>query len=361
MNVSRPRHDLPQILFSSLCILILLSCVIWILYPFLLSALWAGVIVIATWPLFLTLERKTGQRKGLAIAVMMLFMTAVFVLPIIFTAGVFSLLMEQFLQWLTQLDMTQLPELDFLGKIPVIGTHVHKKWLSLSTGHADTLLHSLKPWVTKIIVILMNELTHFTSLVVNGVMMLIACLVFYLHGQHIERGLRRFASRLARERGESAVILAGKTIQAVATGVVLTAVLQAAFAGIGLALFQIPSSAMLTGIIFVLCLMQLGPIVIMIPAVVWLFHSGNHWSGGLLLLWTIVAGSLDNVLKPLFLRRSTDTSLLLMMLGVIGGMLTWGIIGIMVGPVILAVTWKLLATWVSESDTTPSKLTKELS
>lgn len=360
MDAVKPARDLPQTLFSILLILTLLCCAIWILHPFLLSVVWAGLIVIATWPQFILLERKTGGRRPLAIAVMMLFLAATFLLPMIFSAGVLSLLMEQFLQWLTQLDMTHLPALDFLGHIPVFGARLHDKWQSLATGHADTLLHTLKPWVMKFVVLLMKELSQFSALFVNGILMLIACLVFYLHGKRIARGLRQFAFRLARERGEHAVILAGKTVQAVAMGVVLTAVIQAAFAGIGLALCQVPSSALLTGVIFVLCLMQLGPVIVMLPAVAWLFYSGNHWAGGLLLIWSIIAGSLDNVLKPLFFKRSADTSLLLIMAGVIGGMLTWGMIGLMVGPVLLAVSWTLLSAWVSEAEYQPTAVTKEL-
>lgn len=150
-------------------------------------------------------------------------------------------------------------------------------------------------------------------------------------------------------RGALAITLAGKTVQAVAMGVVLTAVIQAAVAGLGLFVCQIPSSALLTGIIFMLCLMQLGPTIVMIPAAVWLLYTGYHWTGGLLLIWSFVAGSLDNILKPMLIKRGADTSLLLIMAGVIGGMLTWGMIGLMIGPVLLAVSWKLLATWVNDT------------
>jgi len=360
MNTIKHPRDLPQTLFGIIIILTLLCSALWILHPFLLSVVWAGLIVIATWPLYTTVQRKLGGRRKLAITAMMVFLTAIFLLPIIFSAGMLSTLLEDLLQWLMHLDKSHLPSLDFLTHIPLVGEHLHRKWLALIHENAERIFGTLKPWITKVIVILAHGLSQFGALFVNGLMMLLACLAFYLYGTTITRGLRQFAFRIAGARGDNAVLLAGTTIQAVAMGVVLTAVIQSAFARLGLAVCHIPSSALLTGIIFVLCLMQLGPVIIMLPALIWLFYQGEHWNGAVLLVWTVIAGSLDNILKPILIKRGADTSLLLIMTGVIGGMLTWGMIGLMIGPVLLAVSWKLLSTWVSEAHYQPISA-KELS
>lgn len=359
MNTHKSSRDLPQTLFSIIMILALLCCAIWILQPFLLSVLWAGLIVIAIWPLFTHVLRRLDGQRGYAITLMMLFLTMIFVLPMVFSAGVMSLALEQIMHWLMRLDTSHLPTFDFLERVPVVGSHLHDKWLHLINHDTATFIAALKPWAMKLVMLMTKELTHFGSLFINGLLMLVACAVFFLHGQTIARGLRQFAFRVARERGDHAVLLAGKTVQAVAMGVVLTAVIQAAFAGLGMALCHIPSSALLTGIIFMLCLMQLGPFIIMLPAVIWLFYNGQQWSGVLLVIWMVVACSLDNILKPLLIKRGADISLLLIMAGVIGGMLTWGMIGLMVGPVLLAVSWKLLSTWVEEAEYQPD-VAKEL-
>ncbi|MRS89740.1 AI-2E family transporter YdiK [Enterobacteriaceae bacterium RIT714] len=358
-TIKHPR-DLPQTLFSIIIIVTLLCCAIWILHPFLLSVVWAGLIVIATWPLYTSVKRKLGGGTKLPIALMMLFLSATFLVPIVYSAGTLSTLLGRLLQWLMHVDKSHLPTLDFLARIPVVGEHLHSKWLALLHENAATFFATLKPWITKLVMMLAQGLSQFGALVANGLMMLLACLVFYLYGLTIARGLRQFAFRIAGERGDYAVLLAGKTVQAVAMGVVLTAVIQSAFAGLGMAICQIPSSGLLTGIIFVLCLMQLGPVIIMLPALIWLFYQGEHWNGVLLLIWTVVAGSLDNILKPILIKRGADTSLLLIMTGVIGGMLTWGMIGLMIGPVLLAVSWTLLSAWVSEANYQPLSATKEL-
>jgi predicted PurR-regulated permease PerM len=360
MDTAKPARDLPQTLFSIIIILALLCCALWLLHPFLLSVVWAGLIVIATWPLFLLVKRKFKGRKGAAIAVMMLFLSAIFLVPIIFSAGMLSLAIENALTWLMHIDKSHLPTFDFLLNIPHIGERLHDKWQAFITLHADNFFTTLKPWIVKVALVMVKELSQFGALFINGVMMLAACLVFYLHGHTIAKGLRKFAWRIAREKGDLAITLAGKTVQAVAMGVVLTAVIQAAVAGLGLFVCQIPSSALLTGIIFMLCLMQLGPVIVMLPAAIWLFYSGYHWTGALLLIWSFIAGSLDNILKPILIKRGADTSLLLIMAGVIGGMLTWGMIGLMVGPVLLAVSWTLLSAWVSEAEYQPTAVTKEL-
>lgn len=350
MIASRPQRDVPQILFSVLLILTMLCCCVWIVKPFILSVIWAGLITIATWPLFTLLQRKIVRRRGVAILLMMLFLSAIFLLPVILSATAFTVMAQDALHWLMQLDMAHLPTCEFLNRIPKIGPHLHDKWLGLIHSDSTVLFGTLKPWLMKCATLLINELTHIGSLLVNGVLMLVSCLVFYLHGERIARGLRHFARRIAQGRGETAVVLAGKTIQVVAMGIVLTAVIQSAFAGIGLLICQIPAAALLTGMIFVLCLMQLGPVIVMLPAVAWLFWSGMHGMASLLLAWTVVAGALDNFIKPLLINRGADTSVLLIMIGVIGGMLAWGMIGLFIGPVLLAVSWRLLSTWVSEVD-----------
>ncbi|MCU6306359.1 AI-2E family transporter YdiK [Enterobacter quasiroggenkampii] len=360
MNTVKSGRDLPQTLFSIILFLALLCCALWLLQPFLLSVVWAGLIVIATWPLFMMMKHKLHGRKSAAIAIMILFLSTLFLVPIIFSAGMLSLAIENTLTWLMHIDKSHLPELRFLVNIPLIGGRLHDQWLTLITQHADNFFITFKPWLMHIAQIMLKELSQFGALIINGVLMLIACLMFYQHGESISRGLRKFAWRIAHERGDLAITLAGKTVQAVAMGVVLTAVIQAAVAGLGLLVCGLPSAALLTGIIFMLCLMQLGPIIIMLPAACWLFYNGFHWSGALLLIWSFIAGSLDNILKPVLIKRGANTSILLIMAGVIGGMLTWGMIGLMVGPVLLAVSWTLLSTWVSEAEYQPTAVTKEL-
>ena len=145
-------------------------------------------------------------------------------------------------------------------------------------------------------------------------------------------------------------MLAGQAIRAVALGVVVTAIVQSLAAGIGLAVSGIPYATVLTAIIFMLCIAQLGPILVLAPAVGWLYWSGDVVWGTVLLVWTVLVGGLDNVLRPILIKRGADLPLLLIFAGVIGGLISLGIIGLFVGPVVLAVTYRLLESWVADID-----------
>jgi predicted PurR-regulated permease PerM len=143
------------------------------------------------------------------------------------------------------------------------------------------------------------------------------------------------------------VVLAGNAIRGVALGVIVTALVQSALGGIGLAIAGVPFAALLTAIMLVLCIAQIGPLLVLLGAAAWGFHSlGTGW-GAFLLVWALVVGLLDNFLRPLLIKRGADLPLLLIFAGVIGGLIAFGIVGIFVGPVVLAVAYTLLDDWVS--------------
>jgi predicted PurR-regulated permease PerM len=172
--------------------------------------------------------------------------------------------------------------------------------------------------------------------------------IMYAGGESAADWTKRFGRRLGGTRGADAVVLAGQAIRGVALGVVVTAVVQSALGGIGLALAGVPMAAVLTALMFMLCIAQLGPILVLLPAVAWLYWSGDSGWGTFLLVWTAVVGSLDNVLRPYLIKKGADLPLLLIFAGVIGGMLTLGLVGIFVGPVVLAVAYTLLDAWVED-------------
>jgi predicted PurR-regulated permease PerM len=109
---------------------------------------------------------------------------------------------------------------------------------------------------------------------------------------------------------------------------------------------------LLTAVVFVLCIAQLGPALVMIPGVIWLFWSGSPGRGTFFLVWTLVVLLMDNVLRPWLITRGANLPILLIFAGVIGGLLTFGVIGLFIGPVILAVSYTLLKALVLEGTTT---------
>lgn len=183
-------------------------------------------------------------------------------------------------------------------------------------------------------------------MILQFLLTVIMCAVLYTHGESAARGVRKFAARLAGSNGDRAVLLAANSIRGVAIGIVVTAIVQVLIAGAGLAIASIPGALFLCAAILFLCLAQLGPALIMLPAVAWVFYTGSTLSGFILLAFALVSMTIDNVLRPILIRKGADLPLLLIFTGVIGGMIGMGIMGIFLGPVILAVTFNLLEEWV---------------
>jgi len=235
----------------------------------------------------------------------------------------------------------------------MVGTKIDAAWREVSTGQVD-LSTKIQPYLRPIAAWLGRKAGSFLALVVQLIVIVIAAGILYANGEVAAHGVRRFAERLAGERGDKAIVLAGQAIRGVAFGVVVTAILQTALSGLGLWLFGIPQAAFLTAVIFLLCVAQVGPALVMFPAVFWMYSTGQTGKATLFLLWTLVCVTMDNILRPILIKRGADLPLPLVFLGVIGGLIGFGLIGIFVGPVVLAVTYTLLVWWVTEDPEHPS-------
>jgi predicted PurR-regulated permease PerM len=99
---------------------------------------------------------------------------------------------------------------------------------------------------------------------------------------------------------------------------------------------------------FLLAIAQIGVVPVMALVVAWLYWSGNPAWGTGMLVWTLLVGSIDNILRPLLIRRGADLPLVLILAGVLGGLLAFGVVGLFVGPVVLAVAYTELVAWVKE-------------
>jgi predicted PurR-regulated permease PerM len=172
--------------------------------------------------------------------------------------------------------------------------------------------------------------------------------MFYAKGESVSAWILRFARRLAGPQGESVAVLAAKAIRSVALGVVVTAFLQATVAGLGLLVTGVPAAVLLTAMMFVLSLAQIGPAPILLPAVVWVFWKFGVIWGSILLIFSVLALILDNFVRPFLIKKGADLPLVLILVGVIGGLIAFGVIGLFIGPVVLVVAHTLLNAWVLE-------------
>jgi predicted PurR-regulated permease PerM len=187
---------------------------------------------------------------------------------------------------------------------------------------------------------------------IHFLLTVVLAVILYSKGETAANGVVLFARRIGGERGETTVRLAAQAARGVALGVVVTALVQSVIAGLGLWVCGVPRAGVLLAITFVLCVAQLGPLPVLLPAVIWLFWSGSVGWGVALAVCTVFVAVIDNVLKPMLIRRGVDLPLLLLIAGVVGGLIGFGVVGLFIGPVILAVTYTLLQAWVRDGQAT---------
>jgi predicted PurR-regulated permease PerM len=353
MTQRLPSNDITRITLQVTSIGVMTAASVWVMRPFVPAVLWATMIVIATWPILLAVQARLGGRRGPAVAVMVVALTTLLVVPIwlgISTIAENSDRISQLAQSLAKEGLPPPP--GWLERVPLVGEMAVGKWSEFS-GHPDAFVARIQPHMKEVASWVAEKAGGLGATLIQFALTVLVSGILYASGESAARGVLRFLRRLAGERGENAGRLAGKAVRAVALGIVVTAVAQTLIAGAGLALAGVPHAGLLTAVVFVLCIAQLGPVLVVAPATIWLYTSGAAGRGTVLLVFAIVAVTLDNVLRPVLIRKGADLPLLLILAGVIGGVLAFGIVGLFIGPVLLAVAWTLLSSWVDDLDRAP--------
>lgn len=350
-----PRHDLARTVLGVLLIATLLAASFWVLRPFLLAIVWAAMVVVATWPLMLALQRRVRSR-ALAVTIMSGAMALVFVVPLVLAISTLVENADTIKEWGNVLATSSIPPPPaWVERIPLVGTKVAELWSEVAASGRQGLVARIAPYAAAAAQWVLDALGGVGILAVQLLLTIIIIIIMYTNGEAARTGLVRFGRRLAGDRGEGVVVLAGQAIRGVALGVVVTALAQTLGAGIGLMVAGIPFAGLLTGVVLLLCIAQVGPVLVLAPAVVWLFWTDQTGWGVALLVWTVIVGTMDNFIRPVLIRRGADLPLLLIFAGVLGGLFAFGIVGLFVGPVVLAVTYTLLKDWVNEGERTPPK------
>ncbi|MBO0735193.1 MAG: AI-2E family transporter YdiK [Alphaproteobacteria bacterium] len=344
------RSDLSRTTLAVLFVGGMIAACIWILLPFLPAIVWATTLVVATWPIMLRVERQLWNNRGLAVAVMALALLFVFVVPFWLAITTIVENFQRIVQWGNSLAAFRLPSPPrWLSGLPFFGKSAVAFWDSLAASGIDRLVAQVAPYAGSVASWFVAALGGLGIVLVQFLLTIVLAAIMYLNGEHAAASARRFGHRLAGERGEQSIRLAGQAIRSVALGVVVTALAQSVLGGIGIALAGVPLAAVLTAVMFMLCIAQLGPLPILVPAVIWLYWSGESGWGTILLIWSILLSALDSVLRPWLMRKGAHVPLILLLAGVIGGLIAFGLVGIFLGPVFLAVGYTLLQSWIAEA------------
>jgi len=350
----KPAADLTRTTLQLLFVAVLITGSFWILRPFLVPLSWAATIVVATWPVFLHILAACRGKRGIAVAVMSVLLLLILVVPLYLAITTIVENAERIADWSKGIATLTIPQPPvWLQKIPVVGARLDTQWQEITAAGPEELSARLLPYARTFVTWFAGQVGGVGVMLINFLLTVIIAAILYANGERVAGGISRFARQLAGPQGESTVHLAAQAVRAVALGVVVTALVQSCIGGIGLAVVGVPFAAILTAVMFVAGVAQLGSVPVLIPAVVWAYWNYGAGSGTVLLVWTAVVGVMDNVLRPLLIKRGADLPLLLIFAGVLGGLVAFGVIGLFLGPVVLAVTYTLLVAWMDDSSAPP--------
>jgi len=348
--MQRPQRDLVQSTLGVLAIGGLIVASFWILRPFLAATIWATMIVVATWPMMLWLQEHLWHKRILAVGVMSLLLLLLIVTPLMLAVATIvqhSAAIVEAAKAVINFRMPSAP--DWLATLPFVGDMAVGFWEQLSALRPQDLIGRITPYADDIAKWSVTQAGSLGFVFVQFLLVVALCAVMYAGGETAAHAVRRFGERLAGKYGLNAVTLGGQAIRGVALGVGVTAVVQASVGGVGLALAGVPLAGPLTALMLMMCIAQLGPFLVLIPAIVWTYWSGDSFGGTILLVLGSVAMTIDNFIRPVLIRRGADLPLLLILAGVIGGLFAFGLVGIFVGPVVLAVAYTLIGAWIDET------------
>jgi predicted PurR-regulated permease PerM len=342
------RHDLTRVVLMVLFIGALIGASFWVLRPFLGPTIWAVMIVVSTWQAMLVVERMARGRRWVAVSVMTFILFLVLIVPLSVAIGTLVANLADITDWVKYLrDFKLPPPPAWLPEVPFVGTRLSDLWQEVSSEGFEVLREKIEPYARALGAWFLAEVGSFGKLFVQFVLTVVAAAILWAYGDDAGGWMLRFGARLGGERGEAAIRLAGMAIRSVARGVIVTALVQTAVGGIGLWIARVPFASVLTALMFLLAVAQIGAALVLIVPVIWLYWSGSPGMGTFLLVVTVIAATLDNFLRPFLIKQgAAELPLLLIFIGVIGGLVSFGLIGIFVGPVVLAVTHTLLNAWV---------------
>ena len=348
--IVRPTQDLTRTVLAVLSTGGLIGLSIWILKPFLPALIWAVMIVVATWPLMIKVQGYLWGRRALAVSAMTVALLLVFIVPILLAVLTIADNADRITGWVKTLAAMRLPPPpDWVARLPLVGDRIVVVWQQVAVEGYSEIAARLAPYAKDLGRWIVGHAGSAGAVFLQLLLTVILSAILFSAGEYAAGRALRFGRRLAGASGESSIILAGQAIRGVALGVVVTALLQSVLGGIGVAIAGVPFAAVLTALMFMLTIAQIGPLPVLALSVGWLYWQGNSGWATALLVWTVLVSTMDNIVRPLLIRRGADLPLLLIFAGVIGGLLAYGVVGIFIGPVVLAVAFKLLEAWTNEA------------
>jgi predicted PurR-regulated permease PerM len=320
-----------------------------IFYPFGSLLVWSLILAITLYPLHLRLRKRLGNKDGLTATLIVLVTLIILTIPMYLLGIALVDSIGNAMEMAKSGSIRIPPPAESVAGWPLVGGKVYAFWLQASTDLTG-LIQRITPQLKGVGAALLEGATSVGAGLLIFIFALILSGIFMAYGEEARRSAVRITSRLfGPEAGPHVAELCASTIRAVAQGVVGIAFIQMLLIGVAFVVKGIPGAGLLALAVLLLGIMQLPATLITIPVIIWVFASEGFTVAAIVFaIYTFIAGLADNVLKPLLLGRGVDVPMPVVLIGALGGMVTGGVIGLFIGPVVLAVGYQLFWRWIDE-------------
>jgi predicted PurR-regulated permease PerM len=327
-------------------LVILISYCVIIVGPFMGLVIWGVVLAVAIYPVHLKMSSWLGGRQKLAATLFIIIALAVILVPgwVMIKSSIASIM--TFAGEVRSGDLRVPPPADKVQDWPLIGQRIYAVWASAADSLTATLkqfqseLREASQWLLrKAVSWTLGILAIAVSVIIAGVAMLYA-----KDGHTLSKSV---ASKITPDHGEHLTNLSIATIRSVTNGVLGVAVIQTLLAGLGFFLMGVPHAGLLALLVLITSIIQVPALLIIVPIIVWVFSFAEPLPATIFAVWSMIAALSDNVLKPILLGRGVDLPAVVVLIGAIGGMIAFGIIGLFLGAVILGLGYRILTVWLT--------------
>jgi len=321
-----------------------------VLKYFIVPVLWAAIIAYMTWPLYLSIQRMCGQRSSISASVMIVLIILVIGIPLTF--AIFILQHEGrnlYYELQRQIFSGHVSVPDFIRELPIIGKEVTRTLKELNTD-PQSITQNVAAWIQGHLGYGRFVLNEISKNIIKLCFAIMSLFFFYRDGQTILRQVSTAMEKVIGPRIHHYMDTISETTRAVVYGVGLTAIAQAILAGLSYVVAGVPNPMVLTIATFLLALIPFGTPVAYGSVALWLFSQGQTVEAIGVFAWGVcIVSTSDNVIRPLVISGATQIPFLLIMFGVLGGVASFGLVGLFIGPVILAVILAIWREWLHEN------------
>jgi len=332
-------------------IVLLSLLLIWSFYiirPFVTLIVWSIIVAVALYPFYQKLLKLTkGKKKGLVTTVFILILVALIIMPTISMTGSIIDSGQEVYQSFDEGTLKVPPPAESIKEWPFVGEKLYAIWSNASTD-LENFIVKYKDEISNSLGWVFNSFAGLMGSVFLGMFALIIAGAFMSSADAGYQSGVNFANRLVAGKGKEFMDMCVSTIRSVVKGILLVAVIQAALAYLGFIVIGLPGASLFALLVLIFATVQIPALLAMIPAIAIVFSYADTTPAIIFTIYAIVVGASDNFLKPMLLGKGLATPMLVILIGALGGMMLQGILGLFIGPVVLALGYQIYSNWVAE-------------